>query len=248
MSSRVRALAARYRAALVRRARLLTLRGDGVECPCCNRRFRRFLPHGGRQGVVCPWCGAHERHRALCLYLEERAGLLSSDLSLLHFAPEWTLERTLRGLPNVRYLSADLDSPAAMARVDITEIPYPDDAFDAVLCSHVLEHVQDDRRAMRELHRVLRPGGWAIVLVPLDPSREETYEDPAITTPEARQRAYWGSDHLRLYGRDFKQRLEEAGFAVTVDEFVRSLDDETRERHRLLPQDDIFVCRKARAG
>jgi SAM-dependent methyltransferase len=131
-----------------------------------------------------------------------------------------------------------------MDRVDILDLPYPDDSFDAILCSHVLEHVEDDSRAMRELHRVLRPGGWAIVLVPLDLERSETYEDPAITAPRARERAYWGRDHLRLYGRDFPDRLRETGFEVTVDPWVRTLPGETRERYGLFPQEDMYVCRK----
>jgi SAM-dependent methyltransferase len=236
--------AARWRAALRRRVRLVTLRGDRVECPCCGRRFRRFLGWGGREDVVCPWCGAFERHRALCVYLRERTDLFSAERRVLHVAPEWSLERNLRALPHLDYVSGDLGSERAMEYLDVTDLPYPDASFDVVLCSHVLEHVRDDRRAMSELARVVRPGGCAILLVPLDVTRAETLEDPRIVTAEARTREYWQADHLRLYGRDFKDRLEEAGFEVTVDRWLWKLDGEIRERYRLAAE-DIYVGRIA---
>jgi SAM-dependent methyltransferase len=131
-----------------------------------------------------------------------------------------------------------------MEHFDITAIPHPDDSFDAILCIHVLEHVEDDRKAISELHRILAPDGFAIVLVPLDLDRAETYQDPSITEPAERERAFWQSDHLRLYGRDFAERLTQAGFEVTVDEWVRGLPPETIERHGLFPLEDIYVCRK----
>jgi SAM-dependent methyltransferase len=223
---------------------LVTLRGDRVECPCCGRRFRRFLRWGGREDVVCTWCGAFERHRALCVYLRERTDLFSAERRVLHVGPEWALERVLRPLRNLDYVSGDLGSARAMERLDVTDLSYPDGSFDVVLCSHVLEHVRDDRRAMSELRRVLRPGGYAILLVPLDVTRAETLEDPSIVTAEARAREYWQADHLRLYGRDFKDRLEEAGFEVSVDRWLWELDGEIRERYRLAAE-DIYVGRIA---
>jgi SAM-dependent methyltransferase len=205
------------------------------------------MPLGGRADVICPGCELHERHRALWLYLEHRTNLFSAHLRVLHFAPEPVLQERLAAQPNLDYLSADLDSPTAMAQFDITRIPYADDAFDVILCSHVLEHVPDDRLAMRELLRVLSPTGWALLLVPIDRSRPETYEDPAVVTPEERARAYWQHDHVRLYGRDFAERLRAAGFAVTVDPYIRELDEETSRRHGLAGH-DMFVCRKPEAA
>jgi SAM-dependent methyltransferase len=232
---------------LCRRLRLLRLRGDAVECPCCGGRFASFLPGREPGNPICPRCGAQARHRALWLYLHERTNLFSGEgLSVLHFAPERALGGALERAPGIRYLSADLDSPSAMDHFDITAIPYPDASFDVILCIHVLEHVEDDRLAMRELCRVLRPDGWAVILVPLDLSREATYEDPSITDPVVREREFWQADHLRLYGRDFADRLREAGFAVTVDEWVRGLDPDLVARYGLFPLEDMYLCRPGR--
>jgi SAM-dependent methyltransferase len=204
------------------------------------------MPGRNPTNPICPRCGAQARHRALWLYLHERTHLFSSKgLKVLHFAPERALGRALAGAPGIDYVSADLHDPAAMEQFDITDIPHPDGSFDVILCIHVLEHVDDDRRAMRELHRILAPNGFAIVLVPLDLARADTYEDPSITDPQERERAFWQADHLRLYGRDFPGRLREAGFDVTVDQWVRTLDPSTIQRHGLFPQEDMYVCRAA---
>jgi SAM-dependent methyltransferase len=227
-----------------RRVRLLRLRGDAVECPCCWGRFSEFMPGRNPTNPICPRCGAQARHRALWLYLHERTDLFSGEgHRVLHFAPERALGGALAAASGIDYVSVDLDDPAAMEHFDITDIPHPDGSFDVILCIHVLEHVDDDRRAMRELHRILAPGGFAIVLVPLDLNRAETYEDPSITDPAERERAFWQSDHLRLYGRDFADRLTQAGFDVTVDEWVRDLPAETIQRYGLFPLEDMYVCR-----
>jgi SAM-dependent methyltransferase len=227
-----------------RRLRLLGLRGDAVECPCCDGRFREFMPGRDPNNPICPRCGAQARHRALWLYLHERTHLFNGEgLRVLHFAPERALGHALGSAPGIRYTSADLDDPAAMEHFDITAIPHPDHSFDVILCVHVLEHVEEDRAAMRELRRILAPNGFAIVLVPLDLSREETYEDPSITDPADREREFWQPDHVRLYGRDFGKRLEQAGFDVTVDRWIRSLDPTTIQRYGLFPLEDMYVCR-----
>src|SRR5262249_7408651 len=159
-----------------------------------------FMPGRDPNNPICPRCGAQARHRALWLYLDQRTDLFEGKgLKVLHFAPERALRRRLAAAPGIHYVSADLDAPEAMEHFDITDIPHPDGSFDVILCIHVLEHVEDDRKAMRELRRILARDGFAIVLVPLDLSRGETYEDPTITDPTERERAFWQADHLRLY-------------------------------------------------
>lgn len=181
----------------------------------------------------------------LWLYLTEAHPELLEErpLRFLHFAPEESFTRLLRSRPNVEYVSADLDSPLAEQKADIQALPFPDESFDALLCSHVLEHVEDDRRAMGELHRVLRPGGWGIVMVPQHGGLAETLEDPSVDTPQERLETYGQADHLRLYGRDFQDRLRAAGFDVEVTEYAQELPSELRTRYVLGP-DRIHLCRR----
>lgn len=224
-------------------------RGDAVACPCCGRSFDRFIRHRGRPHAKCPGCGALERHRMLWLYLAERTDLMSAPAALLHFAPEYAFERRLRRIPTLRYVTADIDSALAMDKVDIMAMPYADESFDAVLCSHVLEHVDDDRVALAEIRRVLKPGGLALLMTPIDGRVETTLEDPTVTTPAERHRVFGQSDHQRLYGRDFGRRVEAAGFAVRVDRYADDSDPELAARHGLRREDDeafgdesVFRC------
>ena len=156
-----------------------------------------------------------------------------------------SLQRRLRQLANLKYTTADLQSPLADEHADICDIPHPDASFDVVLCNHVLEHIPDDLRAMRELRRVLRPGGWAILQVPIDPKLERTFEDPSITTPQAREAAYGRHDHVRQYGRDYADRLRRAGFHVDVVRYFDGLDAETVRERCLRPEEDIHHCTPA---
>jgi SAM-dependent methyltransferase len=164
---------------------------------------------------------------------------------MLHFAPEQWFQQQFLKLPNLDYISTDLEAPHAMVKMDITRITYPDDSFDVILCNHVLEHIPDDLKAMRELHRVLKPGGWAILQVPLEPDLDVTYEDPSIVDPEERFKAFKQQDHVRLYGRDFKDRLENSGFHVTVDDYVRQFSKEEIDRYGLMESEDIYFCTKS---
>jgi SAM-dependent methyltransferase len=193
---------------------------------------------------MCPRCGSLGRHRTDWLFFARNPDLLAGRKKVLHVAPEESLKRCLRRLPEIDYLSADYDARNAMERMDITAIQYRDSSFDAVLCNHVLEHVVDDRRAMRELFRVLRPGGWALLQVPVDWEKPHTFEDPSIVDPRERQRAFGQFDHVRIYGRDYLERLEEAGFAVIVDDFVQRLSVGLVERYGLDGREVIFLGRK----
>ena len=163
--------------------------------------------------------------------------------SLLHFAPEWTLRHRLERRPGLRYVTADLYHDDVDLRLDLTALDLPDDSFAAVLCSHVLEHVEDDAAAMRELARVTAPGGWCLVMVPLDLARETTYEDAAVTTPAGRVAAFWQFDHVRLYAADIGERLTDAGFTVERIRPEAEFGTETLRRCRINEADDIWLCR-----
>lgn len=165
---------------------------------------------------MCPRCGSLERHREGWLVLREQTNLFSGDpLRVLHVAPEPSMESLLRKLPNLDYITGDLLTGGTDMVLDLTAIDAPDDSFDVILCSHVLEHIPDDRQAMREMRRVLRPGGFAYNVVPVDPNRAVTYEDPSITTEAGRLKAFGQADHVRWYaGPDFEQRLRDSGWTV----------------------------------
>jgi len=164
-------------------------------------------------------------------------------MRLLHVAPERTLMRKLKRVPGLAYVTFDLTSPLAQVHGDVCALPFPDDSFDAILCNHVLEHVLDDRRAMAELRRVLRPGGWAMLQVPWDPDRAVSYEDSSIVSPEDRALHFHQSDHVRVYGRDYVARLREAGFDVTVERVGAFFSPGECLRHCLSPGEDLFLCR-----
>ena len=232
--------AVRVRAATARH------RGDTVRCPLCDSGFDRFKDDWNRPNALCWRCGAQERHRAQWLLLERRPQLLDEARSLLHFSPEWCLRRHLAALPGLRYVTSDLDrAQEADLRLDVTALELPDDAFDAVICSHVLEHVRDDRAALRELRRITAPGGFTLVMVPLALDRASTYEDVSITAPEEREQAFLQHDHVRLYAPDIADRLRAAGFAVEIADMHAELGPDGARRHGLLASDLIFLCRPA---
>jgi SAM-dependent methyltransferase len=210
-------------------------------CPVCGGRFRRFGDLPQRPRVVCPRCGSYERQRAIALLLDRRPALLGDARSLLHLAAEPALAARIRErAPHLRHVSADLHRPDADLRLDLQATGLPDASFDAVLCSHVLEHVPDDAAALAEIRRVLTPGGWALIVVPQDPRHATTHVDPEAVTPEDRLRAYYGPEHQRLYGRDFPEVLRAAGFAV---ETIVMAEQEDAERFGLLDLDLLHLCR-----
>lgn len=195
--------------------KLLARPGSARYCDCCERRSGRFLPFNGRDDARCPHCESLERHRFLWPHLRE---LIVAESRVLHFAPEPIIARNLQALP-VTYIAADLDPSLftfPVQQADITQLPWADQSFDVIVISHVLEHVLDDRQAMRELHRVLASAGMVVSQHPHDPQLAVTFEDATITSPEDRQRAFGQYDHVRMYGRDIADRWQEAGFTVRV--------------------------------
>jgi SAM-dependent methyltransferase len=180
----------------------------------------------------------------LWLYLRNKTNLFSEDLSVLHFAPERVLQDALCSMRNLKYVSTDLYSPLAMVRMDIQDASFRERSFDVILCSHVLEHVPDDVRAMRELFRMLKPGGWAALQVPMEPGSTETLEGGETMSPEERVRLFDADDHVRIYGRDYGERLEKAGFVVRADAYASELGDEAVRRYGLVESEEVYLCRR----
>jgi ubiquinone/menaquinone biosynthesis C-methylase UbiE len=145
---------------------------------------------------------------------------------------------------NLEYITADIESPLALMKMDITDIPFEDNSFDVILCNHLLEHVEDDRKAMREMYRVLRKNGWAIMQPHIEIKRASTLEDSSVTSPEERERLFNQRDHIRVYGLDYANRLEEAGFMVHVEPYLKGVEKEKLEKFSLSVNEDIYLCKK----
>lgn len=195
----------------------------------------------------CPRCDSKARHRRIWLYLEERLKLSALDRQVLEIAPWSSFARRLRRMLNIRFVGLALEPSAPYVTIvgDARAIPIRAGVFDLVLCVHVLEHVEEDRRVMSEMHRVLKPGGVAIVTVPLRLDRP-THEDPSITDPLEQQRVFGEQGHVRWYGRDLGDRLADAGFKVTLD-LATNVPDTDRSRFGLRNDENIFHCVKATA-
>ena len=228
----------------------LFYRGTACYCPVCGHSSSQFLSlHMGREewtahGVKCPYCYSFKRHRFLFLYLKRKTDLLtgSRNRRVLHFAAEPCLSAILRKQFGKGYQTADMWDPHADLKVDICNIEFPDNSFDIIICSHVLEHVEDDQKAMRELSRTLKPGGWAILMVPV--SGTTTQEDKTITDKAERERLY-GPDHRRSYGTDFEDRLRANGFNVTCTYPHDLLSKDEQARMGIADYDQVYHGTKA---
>ena len=234
--------------------------GKKFECPFCRWRFRRLRPAGFNYPVlekrkvvgasfhlndVCPRCLSNSRERLAYLYLMANKDLFSRKQTLLHIAPEPNLGKLLSEAKNIQYISGDLYEPDVMCQLDITQLAFADNSFDVVICNHVLEHVSNDKLAMTELYRILKPGGWAMVQVPIAMALERTLEDPTATTEEQRIELFGQRDHVRLYAQnDYIDRLRSIGFQVCPDSFGRSLPEADVMRYSLIPEEVVFVCTK----
>ena len=225
----------------------LFYKGINVECPVCNRHFKRFMPYGYtnvRDNVLCPRCLSLERHRLLWLYLKNRRAFFKNRLKVLHIAPEQCFYKKFRKLKNLDYTTADLESPLADIKLDVQRIPLPDNEFDMVICNHVLEHVEDDFKAMHEILRILKPDGTAILQVPMIMERKNTYEDPLITDPAERLKHFYQKDHFRIYGADFPERAKKAGFRIIENNYLDEIAPDLKERYRLPESEYMFGYRK----
>lgn len=232
---------------LVRPMLALSLRGNRYTDPIDNKSFRKFLPYGyevQRENVLSPSTLSLERHRLLWLYLKEHTSFFTAPHKVLHFAPEQAFYKRFRKLKNLEYTTTDLNSPLADVKADICNLPFGDNSFDFILCNHVLEHIPDDTRAMQELYRVLSPGGTAILQVPQELDREKTFEDDSITDPRERARIFGQYDHVRVYGRDFFDKLRSIGFRVEEADLTSTMPEALIDRYRLAKGELIPVGRK----
>ena len=222
--------------------------GNAVECPVCEHRYRKFLPYGRidpRPSALCPHCLSLERHRLIWLYLREKTNFFSSKLHVLHVAPEHCFMKPFERQHGDRYITADIESPLAKVKMDIHAIPFPADQFAVVLCNHVLEHVADDIKAMREINRVLKPGGWAILQVPFfHPIPQITEEDPTITDPREREKAYGQDDHVRKFGHDYADRINRSGLVAHAIPFAAELAPGLADRYGLMKGEILYVATK----
>jgi SAM-dependent methyltransferase len=222
--------------------------GSNVKCPVCKRSFHKFLPYGRinpRPNALCPNCLSLERHRLIWVYLNTKTSFFDKQQDVLHIAPEACFINRFERIHGDRYITADIESPLAKVKMDIHAIPFEENTFDVVLCNHVLEHVRDDIQALREIRRVLRPEGFAILQVPFfNPVPAKTFEDNTITDPRERERLFGQDDHVRKYGTDYASRIEQAGLQAIEDPFVNELTDETRLQYGLVKGEIIYKAVK----
>jgi len=244
----------------------LSVKYSGSEyfCPYCGNTFRKLLPGGQdypilkekkvvgggyRDNLVCPRCFSVDRDRLIYLYLKERTKVFSAALKILHIAPEGCIRALLMSLPNIEYRSGvkyyeGYYYDRKVNLMDLTSLPFEINSFDVVLCNHVLEHVEDDLKAMGEIYRVLKPGGWAILQVPIAEKLEETFYDPSVKTPDEREKMYGQFDHVRLYGKDYPRILERHGFTVRRYSPFDGVHQEDLKKYALNPDEVLFVATK----
>ncbi|MGB1268303.1 MAG: class I SAM-dependent methyltransferase [Flavobacteriaceae bacterium] len=224
------------------------LKGNNYTDPIDGRRFKSFLPYGygkQRNNVLSPSTLSLERHRLLWLFLKNETAFFTKQQKVLHFAPEQAFYKRFRKMKNLNYTTTDLESPLADVKADICNLPFQDDEFDVIFCNHVLEHIPDDTKAMQELFRVLKPKGMAILQIPQDLSRAHTFEDNSITDRKERAKIFGQYDHVRIYGRDYFNKLRSIGFDVKEVSYTTALPEEDITKYCLAKGEIIPVCFKA---
>ncbi len=241
------------------RLRAAAMRGGAKECRACGARLRGFLASGARlavlrkkdvigcgyrQGNACPVCRATDRERLALAFVAGSPDFHPDNGAVLHLAPEPGIARFFGARPGVAYITADYLRPSMSVALDLQALPFSEACFDAIICNHVLEHVRDDRRAMAEIRRVMKPGARALLQVPVAASEAATHEDETITAPAAREAAFGQSDHVRLYGRDYGARLEQAGFSLELIDWRqrRGIFGADAERYGFNPREVLYVA------
>lgn len=225
----------------------IALWGNKYQDPIDGSSFRKFLPYGyenQRKNVLSPSTLSLERHRLLWLYLKNETSFFTDKLKVLHFAPEQAFYKRFRNLPNLDYTTTDLNSPLADIKADICDLPFKNNTYDFILCNHVLEHIPDDVKAMQEIYRILKPGGTAILQIPQDIDRKTTFEDNTITSKKERAKIFGQYDHVRIYGRDFFDKLRGIGFKVEEVNYGSKLSPAEIDKYRISKEEIIPVCTK----
>ena len=229
------------------------LKGDTYTDPIDGKSFKSFLPYGygkQRNNVLSPSTLSLERHRLLWLYLKNETDFITGNtekktkLNVLHFAPEQCFLKRFRALKHLNYTTTDLLSPLADVKADICDLPFEDNTYDVILCNHVLEHIPDDTKAMKELYRVLKPNGMAILQIPQYLNRDINFEDDSITDKDERAKIFGQYDHVRIYGRDYFEKLRTIGFKVEEVDYTATLSAEAIEKYCLAKGEIIPVVYK----
>ena len=230
------------------------LKGTTFTDPIDGKSFKSFLPYGygkQRNNVLSPSTLSLERHRLLWLYLKNETNFfLNTETNsaykkkVLHFAPEQCFLKRFKALNTIDYTTTDLLSPIADVKADICNLPFEDNSYDIILCNHVLEHIPDDTKAMQELYRVMKPGGYGIFQIPQDLSRTTTFEDNTITDKKERAKIFGQYDHVRVYGLDYFNKLRSIGFMVNEVDYTVSLSAKAIEKYCLAKGEIIPVVYK----
>ncbi len=224
------------------------LKGDTYTDPIDGKSFKKFLPYGygeQRPNVLSPSTLSLERHRLLWLYLKNKTNFFTVKKKVLHMAPEQCFLPIFKKMKNLDYTTADLYSPIVDVKADILDLPFDDESFDVVFCNHVLEHIEDDTKAMKELYRILKPGGMGVFQIPQDLGLEKTYEDFNITSKEDRKKHFGQYDHVRIYGKDYFDRLRKVGFTVKEVDYSKTISAELVDKYRLTSGEILPVCFKS---
>jgi SAM-dependent methyltransferase len=234
---------------LVRPIIAFSLKGDRFTDPIDGKNFRKFLPYGydkQRENALSPSTLSLERHRLMWLFLRDETTFFTSNkkLKTLHIAPEQCFLDIFRKQENLEYTTSDLESPIADVKADICDLPFKDNSFDVVFCNHVLEHITDDKKAMQELFRVMKRGGFGVFQIPQDLLRETTFEDNSITDKKERAEIFGQYDHVRIYGKDYFNKLRSIGFKVDEIDYTQKISSEKLERFCLMKNEILPVCYK----
>ena len=225
----------------------LFFKGNNFTDPIDGKSYRKFLPYGygkQRENALSPGTLSLERHRQMWLYLQNETDFFTKNYKVLHIAPEQEFLRKFKKMKNLDYTSVDLFSPIVDIKADILDLPFEDESFDVIFCNHVLEHIEDDRKAMSELYRVMKKGGWGILQVPMKNSLEKTYEDFTITDPKERQKNFGQYDHVRWYGMDYFDRLKSVGFDAEANFYSQKFSDADIKKFGLNRNEILPIVRK----